>query len=41
MCQEQEMNYFISICEETITSNFPQSCKEVMLTLELTGVDAS
>ena len=41
MCQEQEMNYFICICEGTIMSNFPQPCKEVMLTLELTAVDAS
>ena len=41
MCQEQEMNYLISICEGTIMVNFPQPCKEVVLTLELTTVDAS
>ena len=41
MCQKQEMNYFVGICEGTVTSNFPQSCEKVMQTFKLTTVDAS
>ena len=41
MCQKQEMNYLICICEGTVMSNFSQPCEKVMLTFKLTAVDAS